>query len=171
DGAGYLITKVKGRRGSKAMRHKKLREQRIAPLLPRLVPSPRYFAKIQLLQLLVGSCDASQSYRGRCAVVRRIVLDHAVFVRAEAAHATLVKRCRRAADGIAQVRRATSRVADAKVVAALRGRYGAGLRKRPVNQASIGHNRASCRATGRGWRSEHGHAGCVAGRRVGGKKA
>ena len=70
------------------------KEQRISPLLPRLVPSPRYFAKFKLLQLWPRGADAGRPSGFRGCVPGRVVVDDAIFVRAEAAHTSLVERSR-----------------------------------------------------------------------------
>ena len=75
---------------------------------PRLVPSPRYFAKFKLLQLWPRCADASRmQVIGAIAAVPRREVDHAIFDRAEAAYATLVECSRRAADGVAEERCST----------------------------------------------------------------
>src|SRR5580704_4693571 len=85
---------------------------------PRLVPSPRYFANFRL-QLRPRRTGADRIDDRRCTVVRRVGMDHAVFVGAEAAHARLVEGCGRSADGVPQVRDASRDAGYAEVVAAL----------------------------------------------------
>src|SRR6202030_3310408 len=115
--------------------------------------------------------DAGQIYCDRGAILRRVVVDHAVFVRAEAAYAALVEGSRYATDRVAQVRGATCRVADSKIVTALGVGYGGRLRQCPVNQASTRDDRAGSRTTGRSWRPERSHGGRIAGCRIGRKEA
>src|ERR1700724_2783415 len=87
---------------------------------PRLVPSPRYFAKFKLLQLLPGRSAAGRMRNHRSRLRRLIVsVDDAVFVRAERVHARCVERSRRAAGGVIQERGTTADVAEVEIVATL----------------------------------------------------
>src|SRR6202035_5345321 len=74
---------------------------------PRVVPSPRYFAKFKLLQRWPCGAGASCPRCFRRGVPIRVVVDDTVFVRAKAAHATLVERTCCAADGVIRVRHAS----------------------------------------------------------------
>src|SRR5579864_2174260 len=85
---------------------------------PRLVPSPRYFAKFRLLQLWPCRADASRKGRLRSSVPGGVEVDHAIFVGAEAADTSLVESSGRAADGVAQERRGSRSAADSEVVSA-----------------------------------------------------
>src|ERR1700676_1279990 len=70
---------------------------------PRLVPSPRHFAKIKLLQRWPCGAGASCPDCLRGGVPVRVVVDHTIFIRAKAAYAALVERSWRRTGGVTRV--------------------------------------------------------------------
>src|SRR5580765_3685869 len=79
---------------------KKTKEQRTCVRCSWLVPSPRYFAKLQLLVERVESQDARF---GVGALSSRVHANHCLFLSAEAANTGLVDGDRRRLDGVANV--------------------------------------------------------------------
>src|SRR3954469_8195678 len=100
---------------------------------PRLVPSPRYFAKLK------PRLDRGAGGRGRSRVG---ATDHARCVAEEAAHAALVHDCRVAIDAVAD-RRRTGCLQISEEVAALAGDISGGLCKRVIDQATSSNCRGA----------------------------
>src|SRR5580704_19043448 len=104
---GWFTVRVTSRRDMKGQaRSQKTKGATDCSVAPRLVPSPRYFAKFKLLQLWPCRTGAGRMYchgghSSRCCDV----VNYAVFDGAEAAHATLVEDSWRAADRVTCVRR------------------------------------------------------------------
>src|SRR4051812_24845740 len=108
-------------------RGKKERSTDLAVCAPRLVPSPRYFAKLTKLRLQRGA--------GRGGGAAAIGTDHARLVRVETAHAALVRCLRTSYDRITGDRGRTSRGIHEGVAALGLARQGG------IDQAGIGRSR------------------------------
>jgi hypothetical protein len=135
---------------------------------------PQVLRRIELLQLWPSSAGASCPNCFRSSVPRRVVVDDAVFVRAEAAHTSLVEGRSRAADRVAQERRSSGSAADAEIEAALRERYCGGLRQVPVDQASSSDQRTTSRTARDRSRPKRAHTSRASGialRGIGGIEA
>src|ERR1700677_758757 len=89
---------------------------------PRLVPSPRYFAKFELLQLWPGRAAAGGFDRFRSSLPSPVVMDPTIFARTKATHTGLVEGRSRAADGVVTEWRLEHTAADRKVKTALAAR-------------------------------------------------
>ena len=111
--------------------HKKKGAQTLRCCAPRLVPSPRYFAKLK------PGLDRGAGGRSRSRVG---ATDHARCVAEEAAHTALVHDCRVAIDAVTD-RRRTGNLCISEEVAALAAGSSGGLCKRVIDQAT----RSNCR--------------------------
>src|SRR4051812_19701270 len=114
--------------GTKRKEHRTLR-----CCAPRLVPSPRYFAKLK------PGLDRGAGGRSRSRVG---ATDHARCVAEEAAHAALVHDCRVAVDAVTD-RRRTSGLHVSEEVAALAVGSSGGIPQRVVDQATGGNCRGA----------------------------
>src|SRR5579863_54133 len=127
---------MSGQSAGLAEKHQNKRAANSRSLLPWLVPSPRYFAKIKLQQLLVERQKSLASSLRADRRARGLHANHGIFKRAEAADASLVQghRNRRC---VVNASRRTAGAGRVKRVAAL----GAGTQN-AVEQARCG--RAWC---------------------------
>jgi len=124
---------------------------------PRLVPSPRYFAKFKLLQ----GCEsyASRNRDGRNDR-SRVEADHALFRRAEAAYTSLIRRSGRAANDVALVGNGRE-CGQSEIISALRSGWRDSIGQDPVDQASASLGRKNTGTAGDGWRAQDKHRACI----------
>src|SRR5579872_1788430 len=118
--------------GRTALQKRKSSELAFAAL--RLVPSPRYFAKLQVELLVEREQRLASAFVGDCAT-GGLNPDHSIFVGAEAANTSLARRGRRTGCVILCLR-SSALARSVERIAALDT-----SRKNAVNQASVGRRR------------------------------